>query len=209
VAALVAVAVQSAAHFAYVYAFDAEVGQLNIDAEANTWAWISSSVVFAAAVLAVLLALADPGRAFVFLLLAAVLVLFSLDDAVSAHEELGEAITERVGLAEEWVHATWPLIFFPLIGFAFLILWKVSREAPRQVRALVRTGLALLVLAVAAEIVAAAWYVPGNDAETFVGALQITVEEGSELGGWILVATGLAALCVLRIAAAVGRAERL
>jgi hypothetical protein len=206
-AAVVAVVAQSAAHLAYVFLFDADVPQLNIDAEANTWAWMSSSVMFGAGLMALLNALADRARTLVLLALAAVLVFFSLDDAVSAHEELGGTIARRLGLSEEWADVAWPAIFLPLFGLAFVTIWQVSRESPPNVRAVLRTGLGLLVSAVVTGLVSTPWYEPGVWAETSAGAFFIVVEEGAELGGWILVGTGLAALAVLRIAAAVSKTQ--
>lgn len=182
---------QSAAHFAYVFLFDARVGQLNLDAENNAFAWASSVTTFVAALLAV--AVAYLWHRVWLLLVAAVLAVFSLDDAVQLHEELGEWANGKLGLPDELARVIWPALFFPLLAFVFVALWRLANRAAKPVRVTIRLALGLLVLAIVAEASAAAWYGTGGEAETFVGALEIAIEESAELAGWILVATGLAA----------------
>lgn len=200
-AAIVAVAAQTVAHLAYVFVFDGDVPELNVDAEANTWSWMSSSVTFAAGAMALLVALADRGRTRRFLALATVLFVFSVDDAVSGHEEVADAVADRFDASERWAEIAWPLVFIPLFGLASITTWQVSSESPRNVRAILRVGLALLVVAVATGLLSTAWYDSEGYAETAAGAFTIVVEEGAELGGWILLGSGLAALAILGVRA--------
>jgi len=195
---------QSAAHFAYVFLFDARVGQLNLDAESNAFSWASSVTTFVAALLAV--AVAFLWHRMWLLLVAAVLALFSLDDAVQLHEELGEWANGKLGLPDELARVIWPALFFPLLAFVFVALWRLATHAAKPVPVTIRLALGLLVLAIVAEASAAAWYGTGGEAETFVGALEIAIEESAELAGWVLVATGLAATAFARIYV-IGRAS--
>lgn len=176
--------------FAYVFAFDAEVGALNADAENNTFSWMSSSVTFVGGFVALLLSVVDTRRN-AFLLLAAVLTFFSLDDTLQLHEDVGTRVADGLSLERGLVHGVWPVIFFPLLAFAFILIWRVSGQLADRTQRVLRLGLALLVVGVLAEGAASAWYGSGEDAENFVGALEIGVEEGAELAGWILVVTGL------------------
>jgi hypothetical protein len=165
---------------------------------------MSSVTTFAAAVIAAALATLLPEQRARLLIVAGVLALFSLDDAIQLHETLGERANAQLGLADALAHATWPLVFLPLLAFVFVVLWQVAKNAAKPVRLILRIGLGLLALGIATEALAAPWYAVGGEAETFVGAVQIVVEEGAELGGWILLATGLAAIAFGR-AYAIGR----
>lgn len=185
--------------FVYVFAFDAEVGALNADAENNTFSWLSSSVTFVGAFVALLLSVVDTRRRNAFLLLAAVLAFFSLDDTLQLHEDAGTRVADALSLDSGLVHGVWPVIFFPLLAFAFILIWRVSGQLADRTQRTLRVGLALLVVGVLAEGAASAWYGSGEDAENFVGALEIGVEEGAELAGWILVVTGLTARLFLSL----------
>lgn len=189
--AAVSFAVIAICQFAFVFVFDGETVFLNADAEDSSFSWASSVVTFSAGVVAFLIALDGhlPRRYFA---LAALLAWFSFDDSVQMHERIGEWVTEDVFLAREaYSHAVWVVVFLPLLAAAFLLLWRVGEELPARARTVLRAGLACLVVGLVAEAAAAAWYGAGETAETFFGATQIAVEEGAELAGWILIATGL------------------
>jgi hypothetical protein len=199
--AAAAAAVILVSQFSYVFVFDAEVGGLNADAENNAFSWMSTVTTFCGAFAALLVAFAGRNRNGRFLALALVLAFFSFDDAVQVHETIGTDVAESIfGEGTALVHALWPVLFFPLLAFAFLLLWDVSRELPPRAGLAVRIGLGLLVLGVFLEGAASAWYESGEDAENFVGALEIGLEEGAELAGWILVVTGLTARACLSLA---------
>ncbi len=190
--AVLAVAFQSAAHFAYMFLFDARVGEFNVHAENNAFSWISSVTTFVVACLLTALAALSRQKRRRLLLVAALVALFSLDDAVQLHENLGDRVNAGLGLSSALAHATWPVLFLPLLALVFVVLWQVMRDGPASVRSTVGTALGLLAVGVAAEALAAPLYAAGHDFETFVGAVQIVIEEGAELAGWMLLATGLA-----------------
>jgi hypothetical protein len=207
--AVILVVFQTAAHLTYAFVSDGRWGELNLDAEYGTFSWISSGTTFAAGFVALLLALFDPRRARRYLLLAAMLAFFSLDDAVELHERLGEAAIARLVDLDRgsFNHIFWPILFFPLLALAFLLLWDVSRYAGGQVRALLRAGMTLLVVGVAAEALASAWYLPGGDPDTWPGAVQIMIEENAELAGWIVIVTALTAEACRELLSGVGQGE--
>jgi hypothetical protein len=183
--AVAGAAVQCTAHLLF-HALGSDNGVLNSDAEDNVWAWASSAATFAAAFAALLLAAAEPARARGRLLLAGLLALFSLDDAVQLHEDYGEEFTQDVlGLSEVASHAVWPALFFPALALAVVLL---AREARRAGGRLILVGIGLLAAGVGLE--ATAYLL---ESETWPGALEIALEESAELAGWILIATGLAA----------------
>jgi hypothetical protein len=190
--AIAAVLFQAMAHLTYVFLTDGRAGELNLDAEQGAFSWVSSGTTFCAAFVSFLLALFRPQRRARLFALAAIFALFSLDDAIELHERLGESATTNLfNLGKSFNYALWPVLFFPLLGLAFLLLWDVSRSSAGRGRRTLRVGMALLVVGVAAEAAASAWYVPGGEAETWPGALQIIVEESAELAGWILIVTAL------------------
>jgi MFS family permease len=202
--AIAGVAVQTVAHLSYALVFDYDVPQLNLDAEQNVFSWASTVTTFAAATGALLLAvLGTHSRRYFFL--AAALAMFSLDDSVELHERLGESATEGpLGLSEDVAHAVWPLVFFPALALVFVLLALTWRESTGQIRSTLGFGLVLLVMGIGVEALQGAWYGTGREAESLLGALQITVEESAELAGWILIATGLlttACVTLLRLGA--------
>jgi len=86
----------------------------------------------------------------------------------------------------------WPAVYLPLAVSVAVTLLVACRSAPPASRALVRLGLVLLATSVAAEVLSAPW----STADTHAGlvhAVEGALEEGLELGGWGLVATGLLA----------------
>ena len=179
--------------FSYVFVFDGDAGALNADAENNAFSWASSVTTFTGAFVAFLIAMTLERQRGRFLLLAGTLALFSFDDTMQLHEDGGTQVADALGIRDEWVHGLWPVIFLPLLAFAFVLLWRIAAGLPARAAFALRLGLGLLVLGVAAEALASLWYASGETAVNFVGAFEIAVEEGSEQAGWILVVAGLSA----------------
>jgi hypothetical protein len=182
-------ACEVAGHLAYHGVLNRQVGPLNADAEEGVWSWASTSATFAAAFAVALLAVVEPRHARRRLLLAGLLALFSLDDAVQLHEDYGEDFTQNVlDLPEQAAHAVWPALFLPLLALAMVLLLREARIAGGRPARLILLGAGLLATGVVLEATAAA-----VDADTWPGAIEIALEEGAELGGWTLIATALAA----------------
>ena len=190
-AAIIAVAIQTAAHLVYAYVWPSLL--LNADNDWGTFAWASSVVTFSGALAACVLATLGPERA-VKLTLAAILAFFSFDDGVRLHERL----SADVGSLIPWEHAgraAGMLVLLPLMAVAFVVLWRLSRAEAGRARGHIRLGLALLVAATLLEAVVSALIRRGGwSGSDLPMVLEVVVEEGAELGGWILIVTGLAAI---------------
>ena len=186
--AVTAVSLQTLAHLLNA-AFDGGRG-LDANAEQNAMTWASSSATFAAAFLAGLCAVLLDERRRAWVLLASIIAFFSLDDAILLHERLAQWVLALFGQDTSWDSLLWPALYLPLAGIVVVLLLSVTRTAPGRARRFLLVGLALLLTAVAAEALSAPVSTPetaGGWAHTLEGAY----EEGAELAGWILIATGL------------------
>lgn len=195
-AAVAAVAVQAATHVADVAFWDGDVFALHADVEGNAFAWLGSAVTFAAALMAFLAAIAVRVVDRVGIALAAIVAFFSLDEGIALHERIGESSVEALGLDLSLRRAAWPLVYVPLLVVAFVLLWRIAQRGSPPVARAIRIGLGLLVLAVVAEVTSTL-YLPDGSENTWKDAIEVVIEEGAELGGWMLVATGLAARAYL------------
>lgn len=169
--------------------FDGTVGQLSADAELTIWSWASSTATACAALAAGLLAVAQRGRRLTYLFLAATLAFFSADDMLQIHERL----KANLGGAHETTRIVWPVVYLPLLVASFLLLWRCAAHAFGPARRSIRLGLLMLVAAVGWEAVSFFMVQIGLDRGTFAYELEVVVEEGLELAGWILIASGLMA----------------
>jgi hypothetical protein len=190
IAAVAAFIVQGAVHVANV-ALDRRFELLDADSDYGVFAWTSALVTAVAAVLAFVLAARLRRRD--YLLLGAALAAFALDDLIAVHERIGE-LDDELGLPHELQlrRLVWVVVLLPLLAAAAILLWRAAREAPRRAGTLVRGGLALLVLAVAAEATTPVLFNFDWGQDSIPYETEVVFEEGAELAGWILVATGLA-----------------
>ena len=196
--AAAAVTFQTAAHLINEFLLDDRVEGLDADVEGNVFTWASSVSTFAVAVAAFLHAMAFPTRRREFGVLAGLGILFSLDDAIQLHERVGLEIGEDLlGLPDYVAVRLWLVFYLPLLLLAGALLWVVAERVWEPAGKMVRLGLFLLIASIPAEIfgVVTRWL-----EENGTGApedLRVAVEEGLELGGWILAAVGLTtAVCV-------------
>lgn len=192
--ALVAVVVQSVAELAN-FGFSFDRAALNADEEYNAFAWASSMSTFAAAFFLFVPAAAAGALNRITLLLAAAIAFLSLDDAVGLHERVAERSVEILDVEVPLQRVFWPLIYFPLLVFVFVILLRMAREVAPPFSTALGGGLALLALAIVAEL-SSALYI-GDDEHTWANAVEVAVEEGAELAGWVLIAGAFAALAYL------------
>jgi hypothetical protein len=203
VAAVIATAVQTVVHLVGLAFFDLEIEVLNADADTSVFAWASIVATFAAAFAALLLAVASwPVRAARYGALAGILAFFSLDDMVQIHERVSR-VWRQLGIPEDWhlARLLWPAIFLPLLVLAFVLPWQLGSTARPHARRLVRSGLLLLVGAVALEAASPLLFQFGWDHRTWPHELEVVAEEGAELAGWILVAAGVSAVALRELAA--------
>ena len=189
---VLAVLGQSVIHLVNLLAFDLGIHVLNADADGTVFAWASVVVTFLAATMAALLAALRPGHAVLLLSLAAALVFLSLDDSVQIHERVSELKTQ-LGPITHFARTFWPLVYLPLLAAVFLGLGVVARGMRPALRRLVVLGLGLLVAAILLEMASPLLFAVGYDHGDLGYELEAVIEEGAELGGWMLIALALAA----------------
>ena len=189
---VLAVVGQSAIHVVNLLVFDLEFHILNADADGTVFSWASVVVTFLAAAIVALLAALRPGGAVLLLALAAGLVFLSLDDAVQIHERVSELKT-RLGPITHFARTFWPLVYLPLLAALFVGLAVIAKGMRPALRRLVIVGLGLLVVAILMEMASPVLFAVGFDHGDIGYELEALVEEGAELGGWMLIALALAA----------------
>lgn len=204
--AIAAVAVQTVAHLGNVIAFDGDIEGINIENDVNLFSWASSMAMFAAALAVFALGAVLPALRLRLLVLGVILTFFSLDDIATIHEQLGTFVRrDLLDLPSGYGRLAWPAIFLPLLAAAFLILWDLTRRLPKPGGGAIRLGLGLLVAAVALEVLSAPFYIEGGSGTSIGGALEVVVEEGLELGAWIVIAAALTGTALYAVRAAAAR----
>lgn len=191
VVAVAAVALQTIVHLVVGLGLDNRYEQLDAGEEHNVWAWSSAVATFAVAIFALLRGLLFEERRGRWLAVALILAYFSLDDMILVHETLGGYFGQDVlGFSEDAGGRAFVVLYLPLLAFVFLTLW---REVPERV---VRVGLLLLVAAIVVEPLWGIFTTSGGELNSWPDDLEVAFEEGLELGGWILIAAGVAAALV-------------
>lgn len=85
------------------------------------------------------------------------------------------------------------------VAVLFFLLWDATAQEPADVRRLVRAGLALLVFSFAVHVVGPRVVSDlGYSAKSWPYQIKGLLKHSAELGGWVLVATGVAAVFVRR-----------
>jgi hypothetical protein len=198
--AIAAVALQTTAHLGNEFLLGDRIEGLDADIEGNVFTWASSVSTFAVAVAAFLHALAFSRRRRKFALLAGLGILFSLDDAVQLHERLALEIAEDLlGLPDYIAVRLWLVLYLPLLLLAGLLLWRVAEGVWEPAGRMLRLGLLLLVASIPVEIAGAGTRWLDEEGTSVPEDLRVAVEEGVELGGWILVAVALTAAVVVAL----------
>jgi hypothetical protein len=199
VLAVAGAALQALAHLVNVFLLGGDSWNLDAEADNNAWAWASSVATFTCAFIAFLLAVLPRTNAGRLWFLTAVLAFFSVDDLVKVHEGVGTGIRERLlDLPTGWGRVAWPVIFLPFLAAVFLLLWRMASDTGGRAGLWIKGGLALLVFAVGLELLSAPFYIEGHSAHSVPGATEVAIEEGAELAGWILIATGLTVILLIR-----------
>jgi hypothetical protein len=206
--AFLTVALQSVVYLVDELLFDHEPHLLDADGDFSVWAWGSASVLFVGALASVLLALtAERARILTYTALVAILAFLSLDETVGIHERLTNDLPSLLGVPVSYSRVIWPAVYLPLLATLAVLLLVVSRRLAARPARLVRVGLLLLAVAVAAELVSTALVESAEAGRSLPYVLEVAVEEGCELGGWILIATALVSGMVSQLLA-LGRTSR-
>jgi hypothetical protein len=121
---------------------------------------------------------------------------FSLDDAVLIHEKIAGAL-------DFFPHSSriiWPLLYLPLLVGLTIQLWRIAEAQPGpRVRVLVRGGLVALVVAVLLEGGSPLLFALGQGEGSIGYELEVAVEEGLEMTGWLWITGGIAIALVQRL----------
>jgi hypothetical protein len=152
------------------------------------------------------LALPDPAPAAVrrFVVLSLTVAFFSLDDWLEYHERVGNGIRDAAGVPD-YVGGLWVTFYVPLLAIVFWALVRTAVEAPRPVRLTLLAAVALLLASVAVELLGIPTKALAQSGVEWPHDIRSTLEEGFELGGWILAAGGMLAVFAAVAAAAGGR----
>lgn len=178
-------------------ALDNAVSDINARKEGNLLTWLSTSAAFAAAFAAAVHALVTPTYRRRMAVICAVFAYCSLDDFTTIHERFGNAVlTDAMGLSKEISSRLELLSLGPLLGLGLIAVWSVSRAVAPGIGRRLRMGLLVLAGAFALELVAGSTRLLLDGPLYWIDELRIGLEEGTELAGWIVVATALVtALC--------------
>ena len=205
VVAAVAVGTQTALHLLATLVFDASSGLpwwLDADHEGTPFTWGSGVATFAAAFVLALIVLVRNTAAPGLIVLAALIAYLSLDDVLSLHERFALTVGKRAFediLRPEFIVRMWVLFYAPLVAVVAVLLFRMTRDR-RPADGLVRLGLLLLALAVAFEVAGFGTTLLVDRSTTWPDSIEVALEEGAELGGWILIAAGLSASLVVEVA---------
>jgi hypothetical protein len=184
------------AHLVNHVALDNRIGTLQASAEHNVWSWAASMTTFAAGIAALLYAhwSPHPRRA---LALGALLVYFALDDWVEIHENVGDEVSEALGLPGYVGPRLWVALYLPLAGAVVALLWLVAEESGGRARRAILGGLALLAAGYGLEAIGIVTKRFEERGVELPHAVRAGLEEGAELAGWVVVAAGLSAAMLL------------
>lgn len=203
--ALLAVVIQTTAHLVNEFLLDDRVQGLDADVEGTSFTWASSVATFAVAWAAALHAAAFERSRREFALLSAIALWFSLDDVAIIHERLALKLGEDIlGLPDYAAVRLWLVLYLPLLLLVGLVLWRLAQESPPPTGRAVRLGLGLLVASIPVEIAGLVTRRLAERGTDVPEDLRVALEEGLELGGWIVLAAALTAILCSALA---GRAR--
>ena len=190
--AVVAVVVQTVSHVGNAVVLDGRLGLATADGDTTAWSWASAAATGAVALLLALRRLVLGGAAPLEWVGVAGLAFLSQDDTNAYHERLSTVYRAVPWLPDHSGRLVWPLLFLPLLALVLLVLVRTARALRPPARRLVEVGLGLLVAAVVLEMTSVVLVNLVEDPDDWRRLLQVAVEEGLELAGWVLVATAAA-----------------
>ena len=131
-------------------------------------------------------------------LLGVLLAYLSLDDQVEVHEQLGTWTENALGLPEAIGPRIWVLVYLPVLAAAALLLVWSASNAPARPGRYQMAGIMLLIAATLTEGAGVLTKLLENHGFESPHRLRAALEEGLELAGWIVLASGLAAASYAR-----------
>ena len=187
--ACLAVLVQTALYLIHIHAFDRSVAVLDLE-EGGLVTWATSSATFSVGVVALLLTFLVSEARWRGPAVAVGTAFISFDDAVVLHERVGFEITGALAISDSYMRIVWPILYAPLLAAVAVLIWQLAR-GNSTARRLVFGGLLGLAVAIGLEIVGVALDRAGFNEESWPWTVKAVLEEGVELAGWILIATGV------------------
>lgn len=170
-----------AAHLVNAWVFDREIGPFDAGAGDSAFERMGNLAI-ALSLLAVLLLAIRAGSVSAALLVP-LLGFLLVDDLLGIHEHV----------------PSWRILYLPLLAAVFYLLWRFE-YADRDALRLARVGLVLLVASVVLGVVAERIVVRQGWTTGDAGyEAKILVKDGSEVAGWILIATALVATAAFPI----------
>jgi hypothetical protein len=135
-----------------------------------------------------------------FALLATIFIFLAVDDALGLHERVTSAVGGWLDVSDHG-DTLFLLPYLPPLAFAFGLLLTTARESGSPARGVMHLGLLLLAVTLATRVLAALMIASGITLERWEKALGVAVIHDTEIGGWLLVASGLASGVCARVTA--------
>jgi len=182
-----------------VNAFTLDHPLLDANREGTVWTWASVVATFTVAVGAGLRFIGVSTERGLYGALALSAAFLSLDDLTALHERLAGLAVRILRLSDAWDSVLWPAFYAPLMLAIVLILERVTRNRPADIRWQAGVGVALLGAAVALEVVSAPW---STTEWSLVHTIEGGFEEAAEQAGWTLLASAVMANALCDLSAA-------
>jgi hypothetical protein len=178
-----AFAAQTTGQLVDYWTFHLRIAELNGNSASSAFSWVSAAAILGIGASFALVAVVAPAQRRRAAALAALFAFLLVDNRAHIHERLAHG----------------KLLFLPILGAAFALLWQTSRNLPPRHRALIRGGLGFLFVSLVVHIAGPtvlSW--AGWGVHDWQYQVKVAIKESTEKAGWILVCFG--ALAVLRSA---------
>ena len=175
------VAAQTVAQAVDFWAYDLRIASLDSNTDASMFHWVAGAALLAIAASFALLARRRGRQRRILLALAAIFALLFVDNRTDLHHRVA--------------HGT--ALLLPLLAVGFVLLLEVSRIAPPQACLLLRAGVASLALSLVIHLLGPPLlHAIGWSQGDWPYQIKVAFKQGTELGGWLLVAFGALAFVV-------------
>jgi hypothetical protein len=187
--AVLAVAVQTTAHLVNELVLGGRHDQLAAAADGNAFGRANTLAIALSALLAAVAAFSGAGIRPRRIVLSASLAFLAVDDAMGLHD--------RIRALPGTTAAAAAAAFAAVLALVLVLLSGEARRTHVAARRLLMVGLLALVAGVVVRLIGAFVTLEGAVGGT-TKAVGVAVEQGLDLGGWILVAAGLLAALLER-----------
>jgi hypothetical protein len=178
-----------------VLALDSRIHTFDADLDGGVWTWASVATQAVGAALLALLAMTSV-RWRAFAVCSLIVGYFSLDDSILIHEKIASSLD----FFPHSARIIWPVLYLPLLVGLAVQLWRIAEaQHGPWVRPLVRGGLVALVLAVLLEGGSPLVFAVGQREGSIGYELEVVLEEGLEMTGWLWITGGIAIALIQRL----------